>query len=90
MKKEIIPKQLCTILAPSQVINSLLGPPMTSTSAPAPDKQFISVWKNQGQIQGGTGGLGPQPPEMRPQHQNSTKLRPQNGSFRPLNNLFFF
>ena len=25
----------------------------------------------------------PRPPKMRPQHQNSTKLRPQNGSFRP-------
>ena len=28
------------------------------------------------------GGV-PQPLKMRPQHQNSTKLRPQNGSFRP-------
>ena len=26
----------------------------------------------------------PRPPKMRPQHQNSTKLRPQNGSFRPV------
>ena len=26
----------------------------------------------------------PWPPKMRPQHQNSTKLRPQNGSFRPV------
>ena len=37
----------------------------------------------QGQIQGGPRGPGPpRPPKMRPQHQNSTKLRPQNGSFR--------
>ena len=43
----------------------------------------------QGWIQGGPGGPGPQPPKMRPQHQNSTKLRPQNGSFRPLNKHFF-
>ena len=27
-------------------------------------------------------GPPPRPPKMRPQHQNSTKLRPQNGSFR--------
>ena len=34
---------------------------------------------------GGPQGPGPpQPPKMRPQHQNSTKLRPQNGSFRPV------
>ena len=37
----------------------------------------------------GGGGPGarappPWPPKMRPQHQNSTKLRPQNGSFRPV------
>ena len=36
---------------------------------------------SQGRIRGGAGP--PQPPKMRPQHQNSTKLRPQNGSFRP-------
>ena len=29
-------------------------------------------------------GPPPRPPKMRPQHQNSTKLRPQNGSFRPV------
>ena len=30
------------------------------------------------------GGPGsPWPPKMKPQYQNSTKLRPQNGSFRP-------
>ena len=29
-------------------------------------------------------GVPPRPPKMRPQHQNSTKLRPQNGSFRPV------
>ena len=40
--------------------------------------------KQQGWIQGGApGARPPQPPKMRPQHQNSTKLRPQNGSFRP-------
>ena len=34
---------------------------------------------------GGPRGPGPpRPPKMRPQHQNSTKLRPQNGSFRPV------
>ena len=34
---------------------------------------------------GSRGGPGPpRPPKMRPQHQNSTKLRPQNGSFRPV------
>ena len=32
----------------------------------------------QGRIQGAS-----RPPKLRPQHQNSTKLRPQNGSFRP-------
>ena len=35
------------------------------------------------------GGGPPRPPKMRPQHQSSTKLRPQNGSFRPLNNHSF-
>ena len=30
------------------------------------------------------GGAPPRPPKMRSQHQNSTKLRPQNGSFRPV------
>ena len=30
------------------------------------------------------GAQAPRPPKMRPQHQNSTKLRPQNGSFRPV------
>ena len=35
-------------------------------------------------------GPGPlRPPKMRPQHQNSTKFRPQNGHFRSLNNHFF-
>ena len=40
----------------------------------------------QGRIQGGAPGARapPWPPKMRPQHQNSTKLRPQNGSFRPV------
>ena len=34
---------------------------------------------------GGAWGPGPpRSPKMRPQHQNSTKLRPQNGSFRPV------
>ena len=40
---------------------------------------------HQGWIQGGVRGPGPpRPPKMKPQHQNSTKLRPQNGSFRPV------
>ena len=33
---------------------------------------------------GGPGGPArPRSPKLRPQHQNSTKLRPQKGSFRP-------
>ena len=32
---------------------------------------------------GGPRGQGPLTTKMRPQQQNSTKLRPQNGSFRP-------
>ena len=32
---------------------------------------------------GGPQGPAPKPQKLRPQHQNSTKLRPQNGSFRP-------
>ena len=33
---------------------------------------------------GAPGAWAPRPPKLRPQHQNSTKLRPQNGSFRPV------
>ena len=44
----------------------------------------------QGRIQEGPGAQVPQTPKMRPQHQNSTKLRPQNSSFGPLNNHFSF
>ena len=52
---------------------------------PSGKKQCPVYVITQGRIQGGPGGLGPPwPPKMRPQHQNSTKLRPQNGSFRPV------
>ena len=47
--------------------------------------EFIKMYgREQGGTQGGTlGAQAPRPPKMRPQHQNSTKLRPQDGSFRP-------
>ena len=45
--------------------------------------QFCDPFR--GRSRGGLGARAPsQPPKMRPQHQNSTKLRPQNGSFRPV------
>ena len=49
---------------------------------------FFPNWRNSVQIAagadlGGSGAQAPRPTKMAPQHQNSTKLRPQNGSFRP-------
>ena len=41
---------------------------------------LLNFW---GRSKGAPGAWAPRPPNMRPQHQNSTKLRPQNGSFRP-------